>query len=211
MILVEKIAVAIWKQRRIISAETATITLNRQEPQLFSSVNLALAKKYTRDELKPTDLEPVDSEHVLWSQSVLEEWENLVHEEDQEISLVELKEHAPERWQELQDEAQAAELSVEAYLKDGGMDCYDWFYEAKKSADLILTKSRLQPKVVELYQAASAELSILPDKPRASFERYQATLDNQLYRAIKELRLLQDRRISMIEAIQPTASEETSG
>ena len=133
-----------------------------------------------------------------------------MYEEDQEISLKKMMKEAPVSWGELQAEAKQYSKSVGTYLKDEGMDVYDWFLQTKESAGKVLTKARLQPKVVELYEAANAELSILPDKPRASFERYQATLDNQLYRAIRELRLLQDRRMNMVGTIFPVGGESTS-
>ena len=47
-------------------------------------------------------------------------------------------------------------------------------------------------------------------EPYLNVLRDQSTLDNQLYRAIKELRLLQDRRISMIETVFTADKDETS-
>jgi len=210
MVLVEKIAVAIWKQRRIVAAETAAITLNRQDPKLFKSVNNSLDKYMPYDKVTTDDLTPLEPVYVTWSETIIKEWNKLVQEDGQEITVKEMKKKAPQSWQNLQVEAAQVGMPVNEFLNSQGIKLYDWFLQTKQLAETVLVKAHLRAKVSELYNAANAEMSILPDKPRASFERYQTTLDNQLYRAIKELRLLQDRRLRMIEMVVPANVGETS-
>jgi len=208
MILVEKIAVAIWKQRRIVSAESAAITLRRQESQLLNLVNNALGKFLPYDKVTSDVLAPIDDDLVSWCKVVQQEWAALVYEKEQEITVKEMKSKAPKSWQELQIEAQNEARTVADFLTNNKKTMYGWLQHTKEFADGIVSKAQFRSKVAELYQAANAELSILPDAPRTSFERYQTTLDNQLYRAIKELRMIQDRRISMIETVLPTGTGE---
>lgn len=80
----------------------------------------------------------------------------------------------------MQHKAQGKNVTVELYLKNRRTNLSNWPDSRRKLADTILEKSRLQIKVTELYNAARAELSILPDKTGTSFERYQTALDNQL-------------------------------
>lgn len=207
MILVEKIAIAIWKQRRIIAAETASITLSRQESHIFKYVNNSLGKYLPYDKVSAEDLEPVDHEIQLWAEAVMEEWQSINGEGEREITTELMKSDTPQCWGILQNWSQSENLSVENYLKKEGRTLTSWFKEQKKAAEQIIAKSELQPKIEELYNAASAELSILPDNPRASIERYQTTIDNQLYRAIKELRQLQHLRLNTIETV---SSAETN-
>jgi len=109
---------------------------------------------------------------------------------------------APECWQQLQQETEdEEEESAEAYLKSCNTELSAWLAEMKKYADTELTKARQRPKNIELFNNAFAEQGILSDKFRESFERYQASLDNQLYKAMKELRQLQEWRLNTIETV----------
>lgn len=79
--------------------------------------------------------------------------------------------------------------------------CIGWLVEMKAYADKELAKARQRPKNIELFNNAFAEQGILFDKYRESFERYQASLDNQLYNAMKELQQLQAWRLNIIETV----------
>ncbi len=205
MVLVEKIAVAIWKQRRVVAAETAAITLHSQSFQLMNSVNESLGLPYS-DQLKEKDLLPVDPELVTWCKTVQEEWDALERAGLRKLTAENIQTLAPSSWQELLVEAQGEGMKPKEYLNSEGTSLTDWLYRRKQSAQRELAKAVTRAKAIELYQIANTGLSILPDQPRASYERYQTTLDNQFYRAIKELRQLQDRRLSMIETM-PSAVE----
>ncbi len=203
MVLLEKIAVAIWKQRRIVAAETGAITLRRQTEKVLSKLNGILNKaSYSPDALKEADIEPFDKDHDKWYQDVLAEYEALMEDEAEELTFALVEKIAPECWQQLQQETEdEEEESAEAYLKSCNTDLSAWLVEMKKYADTELAKARLRPKNIELFNNAFAEQGILSDKYRESFERYQASLDNQLYKAMKELRQLQEWRLNTIETV----------
>lgn len=79
--------------------------------------------------------------------------------------------------------------------------------------DKELAKARQRPKNIALFNNAFAEQGILTDKYRESFERYQASLDNQLYKAMKELRQVQEWRLNTIEVVpdaDPSAEQPTA-
>jgi len=203
MVLLEKIAVAIWKQRRIVAAETGAIALRRQTEKVLSKLNGILNKaSYSPDALKEADIEPFDKEHEKWCQDVLLEYDAIMEDEEEELTLALVEKIAPECWQQLQQETEdEEEESAEAYLKSCKTDLAAWLVEMKKYADTELAKARQRPKNIELFNNAFAEQGILSDKYRESFERYQASLDNQLYKAMKELRQLQEWRLNTIEVV----------
>jgi hypothetical protein len=211
MILVEKIAVSIWKQRRVVAAETAAVTLRRQDRQINRTVNLALGNQIDRIRIHGMSLENIEPADVSNAETVISEWNAVACALDQEaIAESDMKVKAPSSWMMLQDEARNAGTSVEQYLKDSKMNLFKWFNIHSDYAEDVIEQMTRQQRFDELYHVANAELSILPDKTRASFERYQTTLDNQLYRAIKELRQLQDRRLSMIETLPSAMDAENN-
>lgn len=88
MVLLEKIAVAIWKQRRIIAAETGAIALRRQTEKVLSKVNgIMNYSSYHGNELKNADIEPYDKDHEKWCQDVLAEYDALMEDEAEELTM----------------------------------------------------------------------------------------------------------------------------
>ena len=200
MLLVEKIAVAIWKQRRLVAAESGAITLRRQPENVIYHVNDALNTDYSLNVLTTSDFEPYDKGHAAWYESVLEEYMALTEEDD--VSFETVQRIAPYSWEQLQEEAEdEQEDSVESYLARHNTSLDAWLHELKQYAEKKLEKERQRPKNIELYKNAFAEQGILADKYRDALERYQASLDNQLYKAMKELRQLQEWRLSIIETV----------
>lgn len=201
MMLVEKIAVAIWKQRRLVAAETGAISLRRQPEQVIKQVNAALNITYSLNALTKSDFEPCDRENAAWCQSVLAEYRALAAEEN--VTVETLQTIAPESWQHLQAEAEDEdEESAAAYLKSRNTSLAAWLEELRQYAGMELEKALQRPRNIELYKNAFAEQGILDDKYRDSLERYQAALDNQLYKAMKELRQLQEWRLKTLETVQ---------
>ena len=74
--LVERICVSIWRQRRLVRAETAALALAAQPRRIAGDVSreldLGLANRLSEDELVPLDLT-----HVQWCETVIEEYEQL--------------------------------------------------------------------------------------------------------------------------------------
>jgi hypothetical protein len=204
MLLVEKMAVAIWKQRRLVAAETGAIALRRQPEKVLAKVNSIMNySTYYGNALTDEDTEAFDKDHETWCKSVEAEREALAGEES--ITLESVQRLAPFTWEQLQQETVDSELaSVEAYLEKTDTSLVAWLLELEEYTINELEKAQQRPLKIELYNYAFAEQGILADQYRDSLERYQASLDNQLYKAMKELRQLQDWRLSTIKTMPVT-------
>jgi len=213
MMLVEKIAVAIWKQRRLVAAETGAIALRRQPEKVLAKVNNIMNYSYS-EYLKNTDIEPYDKQHEKWCQSILVEYDALMEDEEEELTFAAVQRLAPDSWEQLQEETEdEQEESAEAYLKNCDTSLSAWLVDLKQYAEKELEKARQRPRNIALYDNAFAEQGILADKYRDSLERYQASLDNQLYKAMKELRQLQEWRLKTIETVpvEDVPTEQAAG
>jgi len=74
--LIERIAVTLWRQRRLVHAETAGLSLGRKTRHTAELVSSELGRRYGR-ELQPQDLSPFDDEHAAWCRAVISEIEEL--------------------------------------------------------------------------------------------------------------------------------------
>jgi hypothetical protein len=85
--LVERICVSIWRQRRLVRAETAGLALAAQPRRLVDDISreldLALTNRLSEDELVP-----FDPTHAQRCETVIEEYEQLG---ECEVSAVERK------------------------------------------------------------------------------------------------------------------------
>ncbi len=70
--LVERIAVTLWRQRRLVAAETASLCLARQPDEVARETSLALS--LDRDSaVEGDDLEPFSTAQLEWCNGVIEE------------------------------------------------------------------------------------------------------------------------------------------
>ena len=87
--LVERIAVTIWRQRRLVRAETARLNLARRDEEIAADVNKELdLGRYSR--LSAEDLVAFDPDQVQWCRDVLEEGRAL-----EQIDLQSVAKHSP--------------------------------------------------------------------------------------------------------------------
>ena len=72
LVLVEKIAMNVWRQRRLVRAEQAGIELSRQPGQIAEQVSNRLGMgAYSPRRLTVDDLDGIDTEQVEWCEGVL--------------------------------------------------------------------------------------------------------------------------------------------
>ena len=199
LLMVEKIACAIWKQRRVIRAESAAIELGRQSRSLLQTINEALGTVY-HDTLSERDVEPYDQELQKWCAMVANEYDKLMAL-DGDINLAVLKTKAPYIWGQLQDEADEDKETPETYVASLGKPLYEWLHDLKNWVDGELKKANKRPYYISLYQTAQAKKGVLGTVQQEALERYQASLDNQLFKAMKELRQLQEWRLKTQETV----------
>jgi hypothetical protein len=183
--IVERIAVTIWRQRRLVQAETAGLWLARQMKQIAAQVSSELDRRYG-SELQPEELAPFDEEKVSWCRAVIVEIEQI-----EEIDLQRLQSQAPLAFEQLQSDSDEV-ASPEAFVAshEGGLTGY--------IAELLLwCRGRLKeaderPHVLELAKKVADARLVLPAESLELMSRYQSTLDNQLYKALRALRDAQE-------------------
>jgi len=74
--LVDRIAVSLWRQRRLVNAETASISFSITPTTIANAVGEGMGiSKYSEQALKPKDLEPPDQEQLEWYEAVIAEYE----------------------------------------------------------------------------------------------------------------------------------------
>ena len=176
--LAEKVAVALWRGRRLARAETAVTDLERLPRKVAESVSRAMGLPYGND-LEETDLTAYDKSQAAWCRKVLREYEAL-----SDITLEELARHSPAIHRQLVEDAQEDEETPEAFVAayDDGLLEYvsglvDW---CRKE----LRKAEQRPRILALAEQVRSKQAILPKPYIELLARYQTTLDNQLYKAL---------------------------
>jgi len=115
--LVERISVSLWRQRRLVRAETAQINLNQKDSSLINMINNELNLNFTDNEIKEEDLIEYDQEQLIRYKAIGEECYQL--DDDMELNnLKEIQKCAPLIYQQLAEESETEEESVEEYIEN---------------------------------------------------------------------------------------------
>jgi len=136
LILVEKIATVIWKQKRLTAANSASIQLaTRTETQeVRRLVICGLGEAVSHDDLAPLNEE--DRGQITWCRDVLLECEALPDEVLEEAKMEVLAKKAPLIYQQLCEEAQEDETTPAEYIDSLTKDLTGWFVELSITAKL---------------------------------------------------------------------------
>jgi len=148
--LIERIAVTLWRQRRLVHAETAGLSLGRKTRHTAELVSSELGRRYGR-ELQPQDLSPFDDEHAAWCRAVISEIEELG-----DVSVASVESQAPLVFEQLNSDISEAEQTLEEFVNShkGGLTGY--------LAELLLwcrerlEEARERPQVLELAKHVMA-------------------------------------------------------
>jgi hypothetical protein len=196
--LVERIAIAIWRQRRLVTAEAAAIALNRDLRKVVSDVNCAMALGFG-SELKADDLQPFDPAQVAFCTRSIAEAAKL-----EQIDLAGLQTLAPTIYQQLVSDAEEDGEDVETHSRthEGGLTGYIGELVAWCHTELRTAEQR--PHVLALTNQVRARRLILPDGTIEIMSRYQTMLDNQLYKALRALREAQEWRLKTLDGAVPS-------
>lgn len=201
--LVERVAITLWRQRRLVTAETAAISLARLEHKAAEGVSAEL-KRGCANPVKPEDLEPFDDAQIRFCRAVVSEAEAL-----DEIKLETLPKLAPTIYGQLESDAED-DVSIDEHLKahDKGLTGYigelvSWAHEQLREAER-------RPRLLALAEHVRARNLVLPDASLEILSRYQSTLDNQLAKALRALRDAQEWRLKTLEAM-PNARAAAPG
>ncbi len=194
--LVERIAINMWRQRRLVAAESATLRLNRSPEKIAQSLSDELGRTYSSNAITEEHLKPYDNDQEKWCRDVIGEIEAL-----DEIVADSIEQHAPLTFAQLKTDAKEDNSDLDSYLddRDGGLSSYvaalmQWCQTEIEAAER-------QPKLIELSRQIEARKLVLPQRELDLLARYQTTLDNQLYKSLKALREAQEWRLKTIDII----------
>ena len=191
--LVERIAVSLWRQRRLIRAETADVALNMTRQVIADTVGAGLnIGKYSPDALKAEDLEPPDPETMVWCKGVITEAEQFA-----EHTLDQLQAQTSLLFAQLVEDAESEDLTPAEYLDsvtsldDFIDDLVAWCRSELKKADRVEQITSLVPTAIDKLTCPMVKSDLLA--------KYQTTLDNQTYKALKALREAQEWRLKTLD------------
>jgi hypothetical protein len=191
-ILVERIAVAAWRQRRLVRVETARIQVGQRPGML--------------ERMRTKDLVGANNDRLVerilvgrFDEDIIPLYAELAAAKDAAVdSLDGLRSEYPRAWQKLLEQA-AQSASVVAFLNAK--------FQGKVTA-YIAHMVQQQANILHAYQQAriDKEANSLPAAPEL-IARYQSALDNDLYKAMRALREAQKFRRESFEimALQTVA------
>lgn len=201
MALAEKVAVALWKQRRLVAAETAMLEMGRHMRLAGNreEVKAAAGMGYTDADVTEADLIPMDDEdrqRMAFCLDVLQQFELVSDEAMGEDNLAALSEVAPAIYRQLLDEAEEDEQSIEDYLKEASDDgLAGWVYALRDWCGMTIRQLQRRPLVQSIAKLVQAQKST--PMGNEVLMRYQVALDGELYRAMDALRKQQAFRLKL--------------
>ena len=189
--LVEKIAIALWRQKRLIRAETATIEELRQPMRILDEVRETLGHG-SGIQLTEEEITKNDEQYIEWYKAVINEIEKCVVRD-----VINLAKDAPLACNYAISMAKEGQSLQDYLVKCGGSDKY-----LKRLA--VFCRSQLRKEETRIIARRVVEQvrekrSILPEKSLELFSRYQVMLDGELYKAIRALRDAQAGRDKVID------------
>lgn len=202
--LVERIAIAIWRQRRLVAAETASLNLNLDRRSIAKGVNSELERTYSSNAVSEDELQPYDTEQERWCRSVVAEIEGLT-----EVGLEVIQKTAPLVFVQLKTESDDEQVEPNAYLEDYEGGAVQFVAELQLWCRKQITAAEERPGILALADQVEARKMLLPRPTLELLTRYQTTLDNQLYKALKAFRDTQEWRLKSIDAGAPENESNT--
>jgi len=199
--LVEKVAIALWRQTRLIRAETATLELQRKPDTKESKVAIGEAVgRY--DAVNSSDISPPDREQIAWCQNVLDELGGL-----NAGSVDQLKVNAPIVWEQTVRDAESEGMGVTEFLASYSDDMTKYGLSASGLAAYLRDLQRWCTKELEKQESrehVQAVVALVQDSRSAPIcadliARYQTAIDGEFYRALKAFREVQEWRLKTVE------------
>jgi hypothetical protein len=187
--LVERIAISLWRQRRLVRAETAALSLATEPRKIAAGVSQELDLSLSA-RLSENDLVPFDRSHAKWCEGVIDEFERM-----DDFDLEALPRNAPLIHRQLKSDADSDNETVEAYLGAYNEGLSGYLAELIRWCRKELEAARQRPKVLQLAEHFRARNLVLPVHALQLFTRYQTTLDNQLFKSLRALREAQEWRL----------------
>ncbi len=204
--LVERMAVALWRQRRLVAAETAQLQLQQAElthPDLIRVWQITGVDNM--DWIKALAREPLpDLVDLQDDVAACDAW-RAEKPMDAHQNLTTLPERIPRLWALLAKEmtVDTPEEAGDTILGDDAEDkLYEWMDSVRSQAIQLL---KVTTALQQLRQSA------LQPREADVLSRYQSSLDNDLYKAMRALREAQRHRLEQAaltaKPIGPMGSE----
>jgi hypothetical protein len=181
--LVERVGIALWRQRRLVRAESAEVSLNQQrfynpqEVEVYRVMNIRSIDfnkiRALEDEPEKIDIALFKDERKLWQSLV----DKRIADRDDPFS------HLPEKLQRSLLEQFAVEAGqIDSVVKKRFNSWTIMFEKQVDHYESLIQQQRIR-EVIRLVMQSQA----LPTKTDL-LARYQTALDNDLYKALKALR-----------------------
>lgn len=193
--LVERVAISLWKQKRLIKSEAARLNLECQPSKLANAVNSELNFYFSSRAVSEQDLTEIDETQFAHCEAILREYETLDLADPFDVAKIEA--HLPSIFKELCIAAKFNATTPETYLQKYETSAHYFKTVVRYSHEQLqqLERKKLVLTVAEMIKDKHA---ILSEKSRDSLAKYQVMLDNEFYKAIKALREAQTWRIDML-------------
>ena len=194
VVLVDKIATAIWRQRRLVAAEAASIELARrlENQDTRRAIEKGAGLGYGEfDSSSMAEPSPEDAEQGKWCREVLAEFDAIDNAVVDANDCKRLEADAPLMFGQLSTEAEQDGEPVQQYI---GTKLREWAEELEKWCRRELAKEERRP-VVQMVAALVQQQASAPVSNEL-LGRYQAALDGELYKAIRALREQQQWRLN---------------
>lgn len=196
--LVERITVTLWRQRRLVRAETAVIELDRKARHVAQAVNAELGLDSFSDK-KITDehLTRFDCKQLRWSKATLAQIQALDRETLTDWER--MKKSAPLVFERLVQDADEEFQSIEDYLQGWG-EPHEYFLDLALECQNQIKAAAQRPMVLAVAELVRSQKAIPKAQVRDTLSRYQIMLDSELYKALKALREAQEWQLKSLEA-----------
>ena len=212
-LLVEKIAVATWKQLRLTRAESASIELDRRMERIVNIdyVAKAIGRKWDEPELEKDDFKAEtnqDRDQIVYYNNLIAQFNAIHNDVLISVDLMRLKTEAALIYENLVDEADQEEIElneyINAHLKIDDQGIHDWACNLAEWCRVEL--SRLNRKAIVLTVTEQLRNKLTAPINNELLVRYQAGIDNELYKAIEALRKQQEWRIKGMITLEAEAA-----
>lgn len=198
LVLVEKMAAAIWRQMRLTNAERASIELGRRLEiyQNRRTIENTLGHTIQDADVSKADVQPFtdeDFERLEWCGSVLAEYEALPDEILDGGNPDAMQQAAPLMFEQLKREAEDEGETLPAYLASIEQSLSRWAEALVKWCEKEQGKHERRKLIRSIAELVQAEKSA--PIHNETLARYQGALDAELYRAAEALRKQQEWRL----------------
>lgn len=190
-LLVERIVVAVWQQRRLVAAESAALQEQQYTSNLSTTARIRALAAVGPDSDKTINFYQQYPEHAAELKAIVDELSAL---DEDEVDLAAVEKRCPLIWAELLakfgvDPAQDADQQRACILKgmtsqagDAGAWFADYGYKNYQALRVV--------RAVEVVRDAMS-MSMRSDV----FSRYHTSLDNEWFKAMRALREAQKHRL----------------